>query len=395
MRRASRSSRAGVGLLICQGADIAGEISATFNRRPTDVGETARMREPPGDHVHDTANEPCRDDATRPDHGRRLRNSIVALAVVGALVAVLLLSIPGLHGVKDRILHAHPGWLALGVVFELLSCLGYVLGFELVFYRLPRRLAARIAWSELAANTVLSAGGAGGLGLGAWILRSKGVPARRILRRSVAVYLLTSAVSLGAGILLGLGLWLGVLSGPRRAVLTLVPAGVGITGIVLALLIPRWAAPLGRRLHPRFPRLAAAATGLADGVHEALDVLRRPDWRFLGFVAYWLFDVAVLWASFRAIGHAPPVASMTMGYLIGQQAGSLPLPGGLAVVEGGIIGALVLYHVDATPATAATLVFRTIVLWLPAMLGGIAFLLLRRRLEEPMSLRPVRSHRSS
>jgi uncharacterized membrane protein YbhN (UPF0104 family) len=241
---------------------------------------------------------------------------------------------------------------------------------------------------------VLSAGGVGGLGLGAWILRTKGVPAGRIVRRSVAIYLLTSAVSLGAGIILGLGLWLGVLSGPRRASLTLLPTGVGIAAIMLALTIPRWAAPLGRRLHPRFPRLAAAASGLADGVHEAMDVLRRGHWQLLGFVAYWLFDVGVLWASFRAIGHAPPLAAMAMGYLIGQQAGSLPLPGGLAVVEGGIIGALVLYHVEATGATAATLIFRTIVLWLPAMLGGIAFLLLRRRLEEPMSLRPARSHRS-
>ncbi len=334
-------------------------------------------------------------EAAGAQHGRRLRNSLVALAVLGALVTVLLLSVPGLHGVTERLRHVRPAWLALGIGLELLSCLGYVVAFALVFYPVPRRLAARIAWSELAANTVLSAGGIGGLGLGAWILRSKGVPARRIVRRSVALYLLTSAVSLVAVIAVGTGLGLGVLGGPRGTLLTLLPAAIAAAAIALVMLVPRWAPRLARALHPRFPRLAAAATGLADGVEEALDVLRQPDWRLAGFVAYWLFDVAVLWAAFRALGHAPPLASITMGYLIGQQAGSLPLPGGFAVVEGGLIGALVLYHVAAAPATAATLIFRTIVLWLPAVLGGIAFVVLRRSLADPVALRPARSERSS
>ena len=327
--------------------------------------------------------------------GRRLLHSVIGLAVVGAIATVLLLSVPGLQGVGDRIARAQPGWLTLAIAFELLSCLGYVVGFGLVFSRVPRRLASRIAWSELAANTVLSAGGTGGLGLGAWILHGKGMPGRRIVRRSVAIYLLTSAVSVAAAVVLGLALWMGILAGPRRPLLTLVPAAVGAAVIALVLLARRWAPALARRLRPRFRRAAAAATALHDGVREAVAIMRQPDWRLVGFVAYWAFDVAVLWACFRGLGHAPPLASITMGYLVGQQAGSIPLPGGLVVVEGGLIGALVLYHVEAAPATAATLIFRTIVLWLPAVLGGVAFLLLRRHLGEPIALRPAHGERSS
>ena len=60
-----------------------------------------------------------------------------------------------------------------------------------------------------------------------------------------------------------------------------------------------------------------------------------------------------------------------MGYLVGSLAGALPLPAGLGAVDGGLIGALVLYGAPAAPAAAAVLLYRGISLSVPAVLGAI------------------------
>ncbi|HLH14201.1 MAG TPA: hypothetical protein VKV16_05380, partial [Solirubrobacteraceae bacterium] len=69
---------------------------------------------------------------------RRLRNSIVSLAIFFAIVVGLLLGVPSLDSATDRIERASAGWVAAALGLELLSCLGYVVLFELVFGRLGR-----------------------------------------------------------------------------------------------------------------------------------------------------------------------------------------------------------------------------------------------------------------
>ncbi len=85
----------------------------------------------------------------------------------------------------------------------MLSCLGYVVLFELVFGRLGRSLSSRLSLAELAVNSVVSVSGLAGIALGAWVLRSKGFPVDRIAKRSVLVFVMTSAVNVGAVIVIG------------------------------------------------------------------------------------------------------------------------------------------------------------------------------------------------
>jgi uncharacterized protein (TIRG00374 family) len=102
-----------------------------------------------------------------------------------------------------------------------------------------------------------------------------------------------------------------------------------------------------------------------------------------------LFDVLVLWASFRALGFAPELTIVWIAYLIGQLGNLIPLPGGIGGVELGLIGTLVLYGVPVVPATAAVLIYRVIELWIPAAFGLIAFVQLRallRREPDPIDL---------
>jgi amino acid transporter len=44
-------------------------------------------------------------------------------------------------------------------------------------------------------------------------------------------------------------------------------------------------------------------------------------------------------------------------------------------LEGGLVGALVLYGVPVMPATAAVLVYHTIAFWIPSIGGVIAYVL--------------------
>jgi len=120
---------------------------------------------------------------------------------------------------------------------------------------------------------------------------------------------------------------------------------------------------------------------IADGVNEALALLREANpWLIGGIVAYLFFDVMILWATFRAFGAAPPLAIVWMAYLIGELGGLIPVPGGIGGVDAGLVGTFVLYGVSITSAASAVLAYRAIALWVPAILGSLAFVALRRTL---------------
>jgi uncharacterized protein (TIRG00374 family) len=56
----------------------------------------------------------------------------------------------------------------------------------------------------------------------------------------------------------------------------------------------------------------------------------------------------------------------------------LPLPGGIGGVDGGMIGAFILFDVDKSYALVAVLSYRAFAFWLPTIPGAVAYLALRR-----------------
>jgi uncharacterized protein (TIRG00374 family) len=342
----------------------------------------------------DTAEAVPTDSADSPTGGemstqlRRLRNGLISLAVFFALVVALLLAVPGLRSAGERITDASAGWIAAGVGFELLSCAGYVVLFELVF-KMERRFSRRLALSELAVNSVVSVSGIGGIALGAWVLRTKGVSVERIARRSVLMFVLTSAVNVSAVALIGVPMWLGLLPGTRNALLTLLPAALAIATILATLAIAALARRLARRERLRNGRIQVALVAISDGVCDALRLIRAGDWRLLGAVGYWLFDTLVLYVCLVAYGPTPTFWAVALAYLIGLLGNSIPIPAGLVAVEGGLIGMLVLFHVRPVSAVVAAVVtYRAISLWLPALIGSVAFFSLRREIGEPVTVAP-------
>jgi uncharacterized protein (TIRG00374 family) len=132
--------------------------------------------------------------------------------------------------------------------------------------------------------------------------------------------------------------------------------------------------------------VAAALGALSAGVQESLELLRRPSPLLAGgLVGYLAFDVAILWATFNALGAAPAIPILCIAYLIGELGGLIPVPGGIGGVDLGLVGTLVLYHVPVGAATGAVLAYRAIALVVPAVLGLLAFVALKRTLSRESS----------
>lgn len=305
---------------------------------------------------------------------------MLAAALAGAVAVVALL--PGLASVRHAFSGARWDWLLLAALLQVASCLSYVVVFRAVFCpRMPWRTSYDIGAAELATNSVVSVGGAGGLALGAWILRRGGMPASQIARRTVAFFLVTSLANVAALIVAGMGLGSGVLHGAPGRALGWAPAALGAAAVLVALAVPAVARFLARRTG--HTTIEKALTALAAGVDEALALLRSGDPAVIaGAAGYMLFDVAMLGVCFAAFGlPVPPVGVLLMAYLIGQLGGLIPLPGGLGGVDGGLIGTLVLYGATATAAATAVLAYRALVLLLPLALGVPALHRLRGRLQ--------------
>src|SRR5438270_13081046 len=216
-------------------------------------------------------------DALGPRH---LVVRVIELAAVVGLVAIAINSLPGLGEVKMRLEHTEAPWVVGIALAQVGSCAGYLLVFRSTFCsQMSWGLSYDIAMAELAADSLLPAGGAGGLALGAWALRQAGMPTGHIARRTVAFFVVTSAANFFALVLVGIGVFVGIVAGRGSAVLTLVPALITAVGVLLVALSPRLLRALGdrgaRAEHDRWQgRIRHALQAGADGVEQAIALLR-------------------------------------------------------------------------------------------------------------------------
>lgn len=324
------------------------------------------------------------------------RNRLIASAIfVVSVVALLYFVLPKLLGLRQtwsRIQHGNVWWLALGAVLEVCSFGGYVILFRGVFAREDSRIDWRasyeITMAGLAATRLFASAGAGGIALTAWALRRAGFKRRDAACRLIAFMVLLYAVYMATLVIDGLGLYLGVIPGRHPFAITVVPAIFGASVIAIFLgvsfvpgdfdrLVKRWTGG-GGRLARVMAKIAAAPATAATGVRTAIDLVRTRDPFLLGAIAWWGFDIAVLWACFHAFGASPPKGVIVMSYFIGMLGNALPLPGGIGGVDGGMIGAFTAFGVHVQVAIVSVLAYRVFAFWLPTLPGGVAYLQLRR-----------------
>jgi uncharacterized protein (TIRG00374 family) len=324
---------------------------------------------------------------------RREIVSSVLFIVLG--VGFLYFVLPKLTGI-GRTVHRIEGgdtwWIAIGVLFEVLSFAGYVLLFRGVFVRGQSRIGWResyeITMAGLVATRLFAAAGAGGVAMTAWALRRSGMEPRLVATRMVAFIVLLYVIYAGSLLLDGIGLGTGLFPGGGSFAITIVPAIVaaGLLGVAGAVaLLPgdierrltRRSSGSGRMAHWG-ARLATVPALAARGVRTAIELIRERDVGLLGAVAWWGFDISVLWAMFHAFGSPPPFTVIWMAYFVGMLGNLLPLPGGFGGVEGGMIGAFAAFGVDVNLAVLAVLSYRAISFWLPTIPGAVAYFQLRR-----------------
>lgn len=327
---------------------------------------------------------------------RLTRRQIIAFGLFILLgICFLYFVLPNLTGVGTTVRHLEGGdrwWIAVGVLLEVLSFAGYVVLFRSVLVRGQERVGWResyqITMAGLAATRLFATAGAGGVALTAWALRRSGMEPRVVACRMVAFFVLLYVIYAGSLLIDGLGLGSGLFPGGRSFAITIVPAIVAavlFAAVGAMALLPddierrlgRWAARSGRLAH-WVARAATAPALAASGVRTAIDLIRARDPGLLGALAWWGFDMCVLWAMFHAFGSAPPFTVVWMAYFLGTLGNLLPLPGGLGGVEGGMIGAFAAFGVKFNLALLAVLSYRAISFWLPTLPGGIAYLQLRR-----------------
>jgi uncharacterized protein (TIRG00374 family) len=370
---------------------FAGALEVRYRRSLEDAEDAARLGE-----VDDRAGNvspPGVGGTTR----RRVLGGIVFAACVVAFLYFVLPKLAGFDETWSRFKEGDPVWLAVALVLELASFGGYLILFRGVFAReLPQvrwRHSYQITMAGLAATRLFAAGGAGGVALTAWALRRAGMPARRVAARMMTFMVALYWVYTSALLVDGLLLRTGILSGSSSFALTVVPAVFGGVAMLIALAAALVPADLGRRweLGVRGPHWVATAVKwlgrvpatLGAGVRGGLQMLRDRDLALLGALAWWGFDMSVLWACFHAFGgDPPPWGALVMAYFLGMLGNTLPLPGGIGGVEGGMIGALIAFDVPGGLAVVAVLAYRVFSFWLPTIPGAIAYLGLRRTVRE-------------
>ena len=333
---------------------------------------------------------------------RLTRRQITAFVIfVLSAVAFLYFVLPKLTDAGKTVHRIERGdtwWIVIGVLLETLSFTGYIVLFRAVFVTRehPNSHLERIGWLEsyeitlagLVATRLFAAAGAGGVALTAWALRRSGMEPRLVACRMVAFMVILYVVYAGSLLIDGLGLGTGLFPGGGSFAITYVPAIVAAVLFALAgalTMLPgdierrmaRWASGSGRLTH-WIARAATVPALTASGMRTAVDVIRARDVGLLGALAWWGFDISVLWAMFHAFGSPPPFTVIWMAYFVGTLGNLLPLPGGLGGVEGGMIGAFAAFGVNLELSVLAVLSYRAISFWLPTFPGAIAYFQLRR-----------------
>jgi len=324
---------------------------------------------------------------------RRIALTALVVLLVFAAIYVLL---PKLIGLEDAIAKMGEGqwqWVAVAIGFNVLAFGAYVALFRGVIgenlVHLDWRESYQITMAGLAASRVLSAGGAGGVVLSYWALRKAGMRRAEAAERMVAFLVLLYAFYVIAVIVFGILLRTGVLPGSAPLSVTIVPAAIAAglaIAFLLVMLVPgdlqeRISLDGGNWASRAILKLSKVPATISTGARLAYGFVREPrkgGLASLGAAGFWAANIGILWATFKAFGVSLPIAVLVVGFFVGMAANLAPDPAGVGAVDGGLIGAFVIFGEPAATVIAAVLVYRLIAFWMPLPPGIVAFLQLRR-----------------
>lgn len=291
-----------------------------------------------------------------------------ALYCVAAVVAVAVLrnKVPSLADLAGAASRVHPGWLVAAALAEfaslgmfarqqrrLLSAFG-------VRMSLPYAMAVTLSRSAIAIS--LPAGSAISAAFAFQQYRAKGAS------RTVA-----GAVMVLSGIMSFAGLAVLYLIGGAVSGVVSVCVVVGATTLTGAAILLLW-----RRWHPSRDGRLGRLGRLVEAAHEVAP--RHWLLTLVLAVVNWFADLVCLFAVIRAFDLTLPMSAVAGTYLAVQIVRQVPLtPGGIGVIETGLLTGLVAAGAGSAPAAAAVLGYRVLSCWLVIPIGLAAWAVLRRR----------------
>ena len=153
-------------------------------------------------------------------------------------------------------------------------------------------------------------------------------------------------------------------------IIVIIAVGVAVS---LVTLIPRLRRLASARVRPHLVQMWADVKTIATEPRKIVYVLA-------GSVLSQLFVALALGASLHAVGEQASLATLlvviTAASMIG---GAVPVPGGMGVVEAGLIAGLTAAGVPQTQAVAAVFIQRLFTAYLPPIWGWVTLAWMRRR----------------
>ena len=300
---------------------------------------------------------------------------VVAAAVTAVAMVVLIGRLAGFSKVRDVLAEAHPEWLIVCVLGQMLVFAGYAGAFRWTVRAddgptVALGLSIRVVLASFAATQVFSFAGIGGLAVMYLVLRryerDAQAAAVRLIGLNTAVYLVFGVIGwFAAAVALATG-----------------DAPLGMTvpwliAIPIVMLAARWFSAPNRVTRWTEARSGVIRRALGTGIGATAWVRRRLTDTgsrplFCWAACYWIGDIASLWAALNAFGGHPGLVALTAAYTTGYLVQSLPIP--LIATAGVDTATVLLLRTVGVPLDVALLgvvTHRVFAFWIPLVPGSV------------------------
>jgi uncharacterized protein (TIRG00374 family) len=325
----------------------------------------------------------------RPNRRHKAVRVVLEVLVLAAAAPFVALRAGNLTKFSATFDHLHWHWLFVSVAAEI----GSITMLSWFQHRLLRVGDLPVTVANLLPVTMASNAVAQSLPAGS--LFAEGYAFRQYQRlgasRALGIWAELSAGALAAAALAGVAVAGAAVTGPAlRLQLLPILAFVFAGALVAAALFrraPLLGSLLGRALRGAQRLAPQRVCRLLRSAQESTREMEcfRPSWGvwltcLAGAALNWCLDALVLLMGLLTVGAPVPWRGFLLCYAAAQLLVELPItPGGLGLVEGGLVVVLTRFHVAASSATAATLMYRAVSYWLLLLVGWVAVLWLTLR----------------
>lgn len=315
--------------------------------------------------------------------------AVLAIVLVLVVWFILLPQFAQVRPALSSLSHISSPLLLLGLLLELASIASYSLLSRATLNPSSRPsyfTILRIDAATEGVNNALPGGGPTSTALKFRLLTVAGAqPANAVTGTTVEIS--TSVLTLGGMFGIAIASVASAIHGNLAYVVAgIVVGGVAVLVVIGAILLgetrDRTLATVERIVRP-IPFISESAVVefvglLSDQLHEYRSSRRRLIVAITWAAANWLLDAAALWVLIMAFGFTVDPRRLLVAYGLACLVGLLPItPGGLGIIEGVLIPALVGFGTPQGIALLGVLSWRLVQYWMPMPLAAAAYLSLR------------------